>query len=395
MGRWGFHAYVGDNGDIYHEEDIYFADQKMYEGEYDPEEWGIKDNKQNFPNSTTRLAEPVDKRGFPTVIRNKKTGKIADIKVNRSGVRLPIHAGSCPQVKAICFALPSTGKTTFFLTTLMSQRYLNALAAVNSSLNFTEDLTEPNGPQNQYRKKMREFERQRLLPGNTLPGQMVTYPYYVSSREKRILLSMTDVSGEDCKNLKWNASRIIMNKYFLVMVSAADIINADGEYVEMIQKLINNLKIHRVDKNFEILFIITKADLLYEDMDFEDTTDFDNSIETNNSRIELMTHSNGFDRRRFERKEEIIKDYLSYKAPNLINNLTRTFKTRVHYFLIASLGTSVQGNQYDSYKPYSVDEPWVYILFREGLYPEAEERNTPIVEYLSRKLKQVLKLDEE
>ena len=94
-------------------------------------------------------------------------------------------------------------------------------------------------------------------------------------------------------------------------------------------------------------------------------------------------------------KEEIIKDYLSYKAPNLINNLTRTFKTRVHYFLIASLGTSVQGNQYDSYKPYSVDEPWVYILFREGLYPEAEERNTPIVEYLSRKLKQVLKLDEE
>ena len=114
MGRWGFHAYVGDNGDIYHEEDIYFADQKMYEGEYDPEEWGIKDNKQHFPNSTTRLAEPVDKRGFPTVIRNKKTGKIADIKVNRSGVRLPIHAGSCPQVKAICFALPSTGKTTFF-----------------------------------------------------------------------------------------------------------------------------------------------------------------------------------------------------------------------------------------------------------------------------------------
>ena len=135
--------------------------------------------------------------------------------------------------------------------------------------------------------------------------------------------------------------------------------------------------------------------IMGKDMDFEDTTDFDNSIETNNSRIELMTHSNGFDRRRFERKEEIIKDYLSYKAPNLINNLTRTFKTRVHYFLIASLGTSVQGNQYDSYKPYSVDEPWVYILFREGLYPEAEERNTPIVEYLSRKLKQVLKLDEE
>lgn len=47
----------------------------MYEGEYDPEEWGIKDNKQHFPNSTMRLAEPVDKRGFPTVIRNKKTGK--------------------------------------------------------------------------------------------------------------------------------------------------------------------------------------------------------------------------------------------------------------------------------------------------------------------------------
>lgn len=65
----------------------------------------------------------------------------------------------------------------------MSQRYLNALVAVNSSLNFTEDLTELNGPQNQYRKKMREFERQRLLPGNTLPGQMVTYPYYVSSWE--------------------------------------------------------------------------------------------------------------------------------------------------------------------------------------------------------------------
>ena len=25
MGRWGFHAYVGDNGDIYHEEDIYIT----------------------------------------------------------------------------------------------------------------------------------------------------------------------------------------------------------------------------------------------------------------------------------------------------------------------------------------------------------------------------------
>ena len=67
----------------------------------------------------------------------------------------------------------------------MSEKYLNALAYVNFSLSIVEDVSERNGAQLQYRRKLEEFEREKKLPGNTLKGQVIMFPYYVESKTKK------------------------------------------------------------------------------------------------------------------------------------------------------------------------------------------------------------------
>lgn len=368
MGKNGSYPYIDEFGNVHEEKDIYFTDVDLYEGFSKPSDWGITDEKQRFPNVFTKKIVPLDKRGFPTAVRSKMNGKIADIKVDENGRRLPIHAGSCEQINAIYFALPSTGKTTFYLTTLMSEKYLNALAYVNFSLSIVEDVSERNGAQLQYRRKLEEFEREKKLPGNTLKGQVIMFPYYVESKTKKILLCVKDTSGEDCLKFNWTAPEIINNKYFFVMISAEDILMDRYNYSEIISRLIQSLNLHRKDKDYEILVIITKSDLLYADPYFR-KNEVENSIDYKNGKIEFATHAWGFNMKQFKAKEDIIKDYLDYKCPNLMNKL-RTVK-KVHFFMTASLGYSTSDNYYDQElcMPFSTDEPWIYILYKEGVYP--------------------------
>ena len=368
MGKNGFHPYIDESGNMLEEKDIYFTDADLYEGFSEPSEWGITNEKQRFPNVFTKKIVPLDKRGFPTVVRSKINGKIADIKVDENGRRLPIHSGSCAQINAIYFALPSTGKTTFYLTTLMSEKYLNELAYVNFSLSVVEDVSERNGTQLQYRRKLEEFEYEKKLPGNTLKGQLIMFPYYVESKKNKILLCVKDTSGEDCLKFNWTAPEIINNKYFFVMISAEDILLERYNYSEMISRLIQSLSLHRKDKDYEILLIITKSDLLYADPYFREN-EVENSIDYKNGKIEFTTHAWGFNMKQFKAKEDIIKDFLDCKCPNLMNKL-RTVE-KVHFFMIASLGYSAADNYYDQElcMPFSTDEPWIYILYKEGVYP--------------------------
>lgn len=69
MGKNGFHPYIDESGNMLEEKDIYFTDADLYEGFSEPSEWGITNEKQRFPNVFPKKIVPLDKRGFPTVVR--------------------------------------------------------------------------------------------------------------------------------------------------------------------------------------------------------------------------------------------------------------------------------------------------------------------------------------
>ena len=344
------YTYVDDKGRKYFEEDIFF---KTSDEDDMTKTWKLKKG-QKFPNILTPRTKAAES-GFPMSLINKKTGKRTDQKVTKEGQLLPLHAGSCRQIKAICFALPFAGKTTFYLKTIMSQPFLNTLTGsrMAKDLSFMEDLVSRSGVQQHYCELLREIEEQRKIPGNTLKGLDVTFPYHVVSDRDEALFCVTDISGEDCRDLEWSDSRIISNKYFLVMIDVEDIVQGKTGYVELVEQLLKSLKIHKADKDYA----------------------FENSVEIQNEKLELCTHKNGFALDIFEEKEKEIERCLRYVCPNLVNLLRRYVGKRARFFLIATTGCDAQEFQADpnNYKPYCIDEPWLYILLKENIISKANE----------------------
>ena len=377
INKTGYQIYIDDNGKILQENDIYFATDELIKKREDPAKWGVKKDGQNYPNIFTPGITAADgQHRFPTIVKHRKTGKIANIKVTKDGMRLPIHAGSCKQVKGICFALPQTGKTTFYLQTIMNERFQNMLAS-NSNIYFQEDLTETTSAQKTYRNKMLQLEKNQILPDTTLPGQKVTYPYYIKGERNDILFSLTDVSGEECKQLNWNSNSIIMNDYFIIMIGADDILHGNRNYTYIISQLVSKLRIQRPERNYHILIVITKADLL----DWMNDP-FLKKINTNTIGLKSdgsmyqKIHKNGFSKSSFDYREQILVDYLYQKCPNLMNYLLAEFGRHVHFFATASIGcTPDETNHFSSekYNPFSVDEPLLYILTKEKVFPEKNE----------------------
>lgn len=372
MGKNRCYTYVDDNGKKYSEEDIFF---RASDEDDMTKTWKLKKG-QRFPNIFTPRTKAVE-YGFPMSIVNKETGKRTDQKVTKEGNLLPLHAGSCRQIKAICFALPSAGKTTFYLKTIQSQEFLNALTGsrVAKNLSFMEDLVSRSGVQQHYCKLLKDIEEQHALPGNTLKGMNVTFPYHVVSEQDEALLCVTDISGEDCKGLRWSDSRITSNKYFLVMIDIEDIIQGRTDYIDLVEQLLKSLKMHRVRNDYEVLIILTKGDKLKNYFELDKEYAFENSIEIQNGKLELGVHKNGFDLDIFEEKEKGIEQYLRYICPNLVNLLRRYLGKRVRFFLIAAIGCDLYEFQtnLNNYKPYCIDEPWLYILLKENIISKANE----------------------
>lgn len=366
------YTYVDDKGRKYFEEDIFF---KTSDEDDMTKTWKLKKG-QKFPNILTPRTKAAES-GFPMSLINKKTGKRTDQKVTKEGQLLPLHAGSCRQIKAICFALPFAGKTTFYLKTIMSQPFLNTLTGsrMAKDLSFMEDLVSRSGVQQHYCELLREIEEQRKIPGNTLKGLDVTFPYHVVSDRDEALFCVTDISGEDCRDLEWSDSRIISNKYFLIMIDVEDIVQGKTGYVELVEQLLKSLKIHKADKDYELLIILTKADKIKDYFELDKDYAFENSVEIQNEKLELCTHKNGFALDIFEEKEKEIERCLRYVCPNLVNLLRRYVGKRARFFLIATTGCDAQEFQADpnNYKPYCIDEPWLYILLKENIISKTNE----------------------
>lgn len=378
-----FYTYIDDFGNEYSEGDIYFTNSEIYQYEEVVKYWNLKQG-QRYPNIFTKGVKWEGKK-FPTCIKNKKNGIIASQKVSEKGAKLPIHAGSCRQIKTVCFALPNAGKTTFLLNSLMSRKFWNAVTELNHELTFEEDFISPNGTQKYYWELFKSWERNRQLPGNTLEGLSVTFPYYVNYRNEEALLSITDISGESCKKLQWESPGVILNKYFFVMIDVVDIIRGNSEYLYLIENLLKNIRVHRSDRDYQILVVLTKADRIIENFD---KNIFRNSIHLeNDGNLYLTVHDEGFNEVAFRKKEHLIMNFLYKYSPNLMNLLNKFEKKRTRFFMTASIGCeSSELYDPDNYNPICVDEPWLYILSRERLFPKLKMGEKTALEKLIEKL---------
>lgn len=357
MGKRGYYSYIDKNGKKYEEGDIYFCDSELL---------ASGRSVDTYPTIFSKGIKKNDKKyGFPLTISFDKN-KRSEYKVNTNKEILPIHAGSIKQKRAICFACPSAGKSTFFLTSLMSANFRNLIARSNK-IGIIDDISMRNNIQEEYIRNREDLENRRMLPENNVRGMQAEYSYFIKGNGRELLFTITDVSGEDCIELGWARNEIIMNDYFLVMIGADELLNQNvnmrSQY--MIEGLVTQLNALRPDNDYEILLIITKADLI----NVRPRRRLGpNSIKCDeNGKMRQVIHVNGFDEKIFEEREKNIKEFFKSRTSNVLECLK---EKKVHYMAIASIGMEPDENNVfnmENYNPYSVDEPIMYILAKEKI----------------------------
>lgn len=367
-----FYPFITDDGIFLNEENIGFATAEIVEHKKTLQDYGIKSDEKYLTMKTKGVRSAKKTAYFPSSVRHKKSNVIFPIKVDPYGNKLPIHAGCCEQIKIALFANPYAGKTTYLCTTLLNPEFHNLLARC-SKLSFGCDSYMQCGMDEFYETERRRLLEEKKYPGVTHMGQKGSFHYLVEDGERRVkkLLSITDYSGEDC--LRISDDSIILNKYFFIMIAADDILSGRTSYVETVVKLINRIKTQRDDKDYTFIIMITKADL----MDWQDpmmkrlsrNTLSRNTLRINDrgSLFEVL-HQDGFDIDNFSNREKCIKALFKHYAPNFYNLLRNNTKGHVRFCMVASIGSKSEGLTYNRWNPYCIEEPYLCVLSKEGMF---------------------------
>ena len=169
------------------------------------------------------------------------------------------------------------------------------------------------------------------------------------------------------------------------MIDVVDIIRGNSKYLYLIENLLKNIRVHRSDRDYQILVVLTKADRIIENFD---KNIFRNSIHLeNDGNLYLTVHDEGFNEAAFRKKEHLIMNFLYKYSPNLMNLLNKFEKKRTRFFMTASIGCeSSELYDSDNYNPICIDEPWLYILSRERLFPKLKMGEKTVLEKLIEKL---------
>ena len=314
---------------------------------------------------------------FPDVLRNADHNLYRLKRSKCSGELLPMHAGQYPLLSLIFVGPAAAGKTLYFLQ-LSSESFKHAVAAYTgvSILNDMPDEMES------FQKNIDKYQQfiEHQLPEPTKRGEDVPPIYFlIHNREKNndILMKLKDIDGEACCNMQWENSKIFHHDYLILMIPADDI-TASGQSAEnisqkVVEQLMKRLPILRREQDYELLVVITKTDRLKAQENRLKSV-FENSIHVENDfRIIQDTHAKGFDFEVFEKKNKEIQAFMEEEVPNLYNEIRSIVpKEHLAFFMIASIGEECEGT-FESYEPLNIDEPFLYILAREGIYPTAAQ----------------------
>lgn len=100
-----------------------------------------------------------------------------------------------------------------------------------------------------------------------------------------------------------------------------------------------------------------------------------------------------------------MRAYLQEECPNLYNKLLHAVpEQNLAFSMIASIGTKCDENSFVDYEPFCIDEPLIFILARNGMYPicnygerlhEEEIKHFSIGRGIRNRLKSMLEISED
>lgn len=370
-----------DAGNLLEEEDIFFTDQKTLERKQ-----GGDVNEENLLTPSMDGVTPIfDESGnFPVAL--KTSSQTAYLKVSRKMDKLeplPIHGGCCPVKSAIFVGGASAGKTTHFLQ-LCDQEFHDMLAR-NTNVSFQDDLPTSLERRKRYEQARKRLKNEKVLPEPNRKDEFVfPYYFYVKNGEKRALLRLIDIDGEQCLNMHWDNKRLFLtSNIFIVTIGADELIAGErGEevqYKQVVSQLLPRLKILREDTDYELRVLITKSDLLdWEHPDLRAVVE--NSIEIKDGHLRQTIHEKGFNYEVFNKRSEAIQSYLRNECPNFYNQLvTSVPEGKIEFCAIASIGEECKDGKFSNFHPLWIDELILSILAKEGLYPVSvpDEKRKP------------------
>ncbi len=368
--------YTDSNGNKLAEDEILFTNEESFQGKQRLEVWGTpKKEVQMFTVRSSGVEMIYDDAGnFPVALKSPE-GELMYLKVSaKTGEVLPIHAGCCQSLDGIYTGAPRAGKTMNILQ--MSDPAFHDTIVKNTNCSIEDDLPTSSPARKRYEEAGRKL-KEHMLPESTKRGEDITpYVYYITyteeDRVKHMLLRLQDIDGQECIDLTWK-SKVFPYNYFLLTIGADELIAGEQglpvQYTKVVDKLISRLRVLRGDNDYEMLVIITKCDLLDHQNPYL-KNGFQNSIEMVNGRMKQTTHDKGFDFAAFQQRGECVQAYLKEECPNFYNKLLHAIpKQKLSFCMIASIGSECDGNSFEDYEPFCIDEPLLSILARNGMYP--------------------------
>lgn len=370
--------YTDSSGNKLTEEEIFFTNEESLEKTQITQEWREKQkNIKLYTVSSPGVELIYDEAGnFPVALKTSE-GEIMYLKVSaKTGEILPIHAGCCQSIDVIYTGPPHAGKTVNILQ--MSDEGFHDTIVRNTNCSFEDDLPSSAPARKRYEEAGNNLKK-HILPEPTKRGETIMpYVYYVTcTREeikKHIMVRFQDIDGQECVDLSWR-SKIFPYNYFFLTIGADELLAGEKglpvQYTKVVDKLIPKLRVLRRDREYEMVVIISKCDLLDHDNMFLKNA-FNNSIIVRNGRMCQTIHDKGFNFEAFEYRGNCVKAYLKAECPNFYNKLVNSVPNqKITFCMIASIGAVCEGNSFDTYQPFCIDEPILSILARNGMYPIA------------------------
>lgn len=378
--------YKDSGGHELKEDEIIFTNEESFQGKQTLEVWGEDAKKAEFYTINSPGVEYVyDESGnFPIALRSPE-GKMMYMKVSaKTGEVLPIHAGCCKSLDIIYTGPPQAGKTVSILQ--MSDPSFHDAIVRDKSCSFEDDLPSQSTARRRYEKAGMNLKN-HILPERTHKGEFIMpYVYYVTYVDKdgtkrHMLVRLQDIDGEQCIDMSWQ-SKILPYDYFFLTIGADELIKGEQglpvQYTKVVDQLIPRLRVLRRTPDYEMIVIISKADLLDTKNPFLEDA-FTNSVTMINGKMYQTTHGKGFDYDIFNRRGECVRAYLKDQCPNFYNKLLNAVPQKhITFCMIASIGetgtlsTDEAGNEtksFKAYKPFCIDEPILSVLAKQGMYP--------------------------
>lgn len=381
-----FISYIDSEGHTLKAEDILFLDEENYRKLTNTQSLDDIVFYTSFSSDPDIIPIYDDTRIFPEAMKTAD-GKRFPLKVSRYTYELlPKHAGSAELVDIIFTGPPSSGKT---ITTLeYTDPSFHDMIASQTNLSIQNDipLIEENAA---YEDLAEGFFQLHFVPPSTHQKEYIRpYVFYLSYSDsdqiQHMLLRLQDIDGEACLSPERMKQISFHNDIFL-MIGADEITDNNTSRNKNFFTSVNNLitELNSKDNHScsKLMVVITKADLLFSQ---SNELYSENSVEMNNNKLTQTIHACGFDFDAFQRRSSSLEEYLRKQHPNFLNTLNNSFtNSQLTFSFIANIGSEPDPKEhiFDELRPFSIDEPLLYILCKNGFYPTLKpEDNSNITE---------------